>query len=75
MEEYVTVPVWAERMSRQQLVTRKKNEDLPLDSEDEVILLRLRKKQQELTTPKQQTISQMKRQTKRSKWLLHMKSG
>lgn len=75
MEEYVTVPVWAERMSRRQLVTRKEPEDRLLDPEDEVLLQRLRKKLQELTALKHQTIRQRKRQTKRSRWLQHVMSS
>lgn len=60
MEEYVTVPVWAERMSSRQLVILKETEEPLPDPEDEVLLKRLRKKRQELVTPKRQKIRQGK---------------
>ena len=69
MEEYVTVPVWAERMSRRQLVTLKETEKPLLDPEDEALFQRLRKKHQELIALKHQTFRQRKRQTKRSRCL------
>ena len=75
MEEYVTVPAWAERMSRQQLVTLKETEEPLSDPEDQALLERLRKKQQELATPKRQTTPQRKRQTKRSRWLQRVVPG
>ena len=75
MEEYVTVPVWAKRMSRRQLVIPKETEQPHLDPEDEVILQRLRKKQQELIMPKHQTSRQAKGQTRQSSWLQGLISG
>ena len=82
MEEYVTVPAWAERMSRQQLVTVKETEEPqketeePLsDPEDQALLERLHEKQQELIKPKHQTNPRRKRHTKRSRWLQHVVPG
>ena len=49
--------------------TPKKTEEALSDPEDQALLERLHKKQQELITPKHQTIPQRKRHAKRSGWL------
>lgn len=75
MEEYVTVPVWAERMSHRQLVTLKKTEEPVLDPEDEALLQRLRNKRQEAIPPKHRAIRQEKRNLIESVTVKLKKSG
>lgn len=69
MEEYVTVPTWAERLSRRQLVILKKNEKQTLDHENDASLQRLLKKRRELTMPNRD----IRRQGKHPRWFRRMK--
>ena len=65
MGEYVTVLVWAERMSRRQVVTLKPAQEPPLDPDDEVQLQRMRKKLKEVARPKK-SIDQQRRRTRKN---------